>query len=131
LGPHLLKLEKKLAAGAEFIQTLDIHDMDAAATFFEAMKGRDIKILAGLRLVTAGVVALWEKGKLPGNDIPEGIRCEINGLGDDAEILKKAQTRMAEMIRRLKEDGLCDGVHLTLDGHEEHLRGILEAAGIG
>ncbi|MBW1786085.1 MAG: methylenetetrahydrofolate reductase [Deltaproteobacteria bacterium] len=130
LKPHLLKLEKKLSAGAEFIQTLDIYDMDAASPFFEKMKGRNIKVLAGVRLVTAREVGLWEKGKLPGNDIPEGIRAEIKGLDDEAEMLQKAGSRMAEMIRQIKNAGLCGGVHLTLDGHEERLRGILEEAGV-
>ena len=130
-GPHLLKLEKKLSAGAEFILTLDIHDLDAAVPFFKEMKGRDVKVLAGLRLVTGREVDMWEKGKLPGNDIPESLRAGIEGAADDAAVLQEAGSRMAAMIRRLKDAGLCDGVHLNLGGHEGRLRGILEEAGIG
>lgn len=130
MAPHLLKLEKKLAAGAAFIQTLDIFEFERAVPFLERLRGRPVRVLAGIRLVTDREVALWEAGKMPGNALPGPWVEDIKGAADFSEVLRKAGTRMADMIRRVKASGLCDGVHLTLDGHEHLLTEILREAGV-
>jgi methylenetetrahydrofolate reductase (NADPH) len=130
MAPHLLKLEKKLAAGAEFIQTLDIHEFERAIPFLERLRGRPVRVLAGIRLVTDREVALWEAGKMPGNALPGPWVEEIKGATDPSEILRKAKARMADMVRQVRASGLCDGVHLTLEGHEHLLTEILQEAGV-
>jgi len=130
LEPHLLNLEKKLAAGAEFIQTLDLFDLDDAVPFFEYLKGKDVKVLAGVRLISEKEVRLWEHGKLPGNPIPREIIEEIADLGRADQVIESSKGRVVKMIKRLKDSGLCHGVHLTADGHEGLIPRIIEEAGI-
>jgi len=130
LEPQLLKLEKKLTAGARFIQTLDIFDLDKARPFFEHIKDKDVKVLAGIRLITEREVQLQETGKLPGNPIPESIVEEIKKTSEEKAIKEKAKERMKEMIKEVKDSGLCRGVHLTVDGHEGLIPEILQEVGL-
>lgn len=130
LEPQLLKLEKKLAAGARFIQTLDIFNFDKASPFFEHLGDRDVEVLAGIRLITEREVQLQETGKLPGNPIPESVAEEIKKTGEKNIILEKAKARMTEMVKEVKDSGLCRGVHLTVDGHEGLIPQILHEAGL-
>ena len=130
LEPQLLKLEKKLTAGARFIQTLDIFDLDKARFFFEHLKDKDVKVLAGIRLITEREVQLQETGKLPGNPIPESIVEEIKKTSEKKAIVEKAKERMKEMIKAVKDSGLCRGVHLTVDGHEGLIPEILQEVGL-
>jgi len=130
LEPHLMKLEKKLRAGAEFIQTLDVYEPDRATAFFENLRTRDVKVLAGVRFVTDREVRLGEAGKFPGNPIPDSWTKEIEGIREEGEILKRAKARVVEMLRRFRDSGLCDGVHLTVDGHEGLIPEMLQEAGV-
>ena len=130
MEPHLLKLRKKLEAGAEFIQTLDIFDLDKAMPFFEQQKRDGIKLLAGLRLITEHDVALSGEGRLPGNPIPDDIIDEIGGLTDSESVIQRSTTRLIEDIGRIKDSGLCDGVHLTAERHEDLIPRILQEAGL-
>ena len=130
LEPQLLKLEKKIEAGAEFIQTLDIFDLERSRPFFERLKGKNVKVLAGVRLIADRHVRLSGEGKLPGNPIPEGIIEEIKGLKGEGEIVERSRKRMVDMITQVKDSGLCHGVHLTAEGHEDLIPQIIEEAGI-
>ena len=128
--PQLLKLEKKLEAGAEFIQTLDLYDLDRAFKFLERLGDRDTKVIAGLRFITEKEVELSKGGKMPGNRIPEELALEIGGLKETDRILDSAKARLVKMIGHIKSSGLCRGVHLTIDGYEELIPEIIQEAGI-
>jgi len=130
LEPQLLKLEKKLIAGAEFIQTLDLYDLDGSKPFFSFLKERDVKVLASIRFITEREVRLSEERRVPGNPIPEAIKQEIKDLESTEEIAERAKIRMTEMIKRLKDSGLCHGVHLTVEGREELIPEMIKEAGI-
>jgi 5,10-methylenetetrahydrofolate reductase len=130
LEPHLLKLDKKLKAGAAFVQTLNIFDLNKSRSFFEHLKGKNVKLLAGIRLITRREVMLAETGKLPGNPIPEDIEKEIRGLENPDHIIENARNRMIAMIKEVKNAGLCHGVHLTADGHDDLIPEIIREAGI-
>lgn len=130
LPPQLLKLDKKLDAGVDFIQTLDIFDLELARSFLEHLRGRPVKVLAGIGLVTGREIQEAREGRLPGNPVPNEIMEEMEGLKSPEEMGARAKSRMLETIRQLEGSGLCHGVHLTLNGHEHLLPEILREAGI-
>lgn len=130
LEPQLLKMDKKLNAGVDFIQTLDIFDLERSRNFLEHLAGKDVKVLMGVGLITDQEVRLADEGSFPGNPIPQEIIDELDGLGNPEEVLSRAKSRMVEMITQIKASGLCQGVHLTLNGHEKLLSEILQEAGV-
>ncbi len=128
--PHLLKLEKKLSAGAEFVQTLDVYDLEKSKAFFEAAAGLDAIVLTGVRLVTEREIRLSEAGKLPGNPISRELADKITGVGDPDKALDAAREWVVDMIRRIKTSGACQGIHVIAEGNEDLIPGILAEAGI-
>ncbi|MFH1481716.1 MAG: methylenetetrahydrofolate reductase [Pseudomonadota bacterium] len=130
LEPQLLKLEKKLRAGAEFILTLDLFDMDRSTAFFERLKGKGVKVLAGIRLVTERDMALSDQGRLPGNPLPEEMKEGLKAIGERDKIIESARGQMVDLIKRLKGSGLCHGIHLHAEGYEDLLPQIIQEAGI-
>jgi 5,10-methylenetetrahydrofolate reductase len=129
LKPQLLKFLKKVRAGVDFIQTLDIYDLKKLEIFMEQAGEQKVKILAGMRLVTKAEAALQEAGRLSGNPIPMNLIDEIRDLSV-GKALEIGKQRLVELIKTIKKDGLARGVHLTADGHEDMIPEILKAAGL-
>jgi 5,10-methylenetetrahydrofolate reductase len=122
---QLIKMEKKIALGAQFFQTQAIYDVDAFAKFMKRVEGFNIPILAGvIPLKSAGMARFMNKN-VAGVFVPEEL---INKL-TSAE--NKAQTGIeiaANLIRQLKD--ISHGVHIMAIGWEKKVPEIIEAAGL-
>lgn len=57
LEPQLIKFEKKIEAGAEFIQTQAVYDMDKLKSFMDYARQFPAKILAGIILLISAPMA--------------------------------------------------------------------------
>jgi methylenetetrahydrofolate reductase (NADPH) len=129
LEPQLIKISKKIQAGVDFIQTLDIYDSTILTKFFERLGTPGIKILAGVRLITTTEIELQAKGRPPGNPIPLKVVEEMKDLSEE-KALELGKHRLIELIKSIKKDGLAAGVHITADGHEHMIPEILTSAGL-
>jgi 5,10-methylenetetrahydrofolate reductase len=61
LEPQLIKFEKKVEAGAEFIQTQAVYDLDRFKEFMDYARQFPVKILAGIILLTSAPMARFMK----------------------------------------------------------------------
>lgn len=137
LKPQLLKFEKKLKSGAQFVQTQAIYDIENFKEFMK--KARDIaynansqapaKIIAGIVLLKSAGMANYLNKFVPGITVPESLINELKeagkGKGLDAGI-----NIAARHIRQLHEEKICDGVHIMAIGAEQHVPEIMERAGL-
>jgi hypothetical protein len=73
-------------------------------------------------------VALSGEGRLPGNPIPDDVIEEIGGLTDSESLIQHSMARLVENIGRIKDSGLCGGIHLTAEAHENLIPQILQEA---
>ena len=133
------KLRQKVEAGAMYIQTQGIFDLDTFKRFLEAVDKAGIKthIMAGIIPLKAAGMAKYMNENVPGIDVPQGM---IDRLAAAAAEGKEkgvkglpAQLGMemaAEMIAKIKDEKLCDGVHIMAIGAEKNVPTILEKAGI-
>ena len=133
------KLRKKVEAGAEYIQTQGIYDLDSFKRFLEEVDKAGIKthIMAGIIPLKAAGMAKYMNANVPGIDVPqhmidrlaaaaaEGKEKGIKGLP-----AKLGMEMAAEMIAKIKDEKLCDGVHVMAIGAEKNVPTILEMAGI-
>ena len=133
------KLRQKVEAGAMYIQTQGIFDLDTFKRFLEAVDKAGIKthIMAGIIPLKAAGMARYMNENVPGIDVPqhmidrlaaaaaEGKEKGVKGLP-----MKLGMEMAAEMIAKIKDEKLCDGVHIMAIGAEKNVPAILDMAGI-
>jgi len=129
IEPQLLKFEKKVAVGAEFIQTQAIYDLDNFREFMRFARGFKIKILAGIVLLTGARMARYMNANVPGIFVPEPLIEEL-AAAPKGEAVKVGIEIAGRMIATLKSESICDGVHIMAIGREELVPEIIAAAGI-
>ncbi len=129
IEPQLIKFEKKIEAGAEFIQTQAVYDMDNFTSFMEYARQFDVKILAGIILLTSAGMARFMNKNVAGVMVPQALIDEM-ASAPKGGALKKGIEIAGRMIRQIKAEQLCDGVHIMAIGKEEVVPDIMAAAGL-
>jgi len=122
---QLIKMERKIAAGARFFQTQAVYDAEHFAKFMKRVEKFKVPVLVGvIPLKSAGMARFMNKN-VSGVFVPEELIQKMTGAED------KTQTGIqiaADLIKQLK--GLCQGVHIMAIGWEKKVPAIMEAAGI-
>ena len=129
IEPQLIKFEKKIEAGAEFIQTQAIYDLDNFGKFMEYARKFPVKILAGIVLLVSARMAKYMNENVPGIFVPQNLIDEM-ASAPKGEALNKGIEIAGRMIATLKKESICDGVHIMAIGREEVVPDILTAAGM-
>ncbi|MFA6012095.1 MAG: methylenetetrahydrofolate reductase [Desulfobacteraceae bacterium] len=129
LQPQLIKFEKKIDAGAEFIQTQAVFDMEKFSAFMEYARNFKVKILAGIILLTSAAMARFMNKNIAGVNVPQDLIDEMAGA-PKGQALETGIEIAGRMIRKIKDEKLCDGVHIMAIGKEETVPDIMSAAGL-
>ncbi len=129
IEPQLIKFEKKIAAGAEFFQTQAVYDLDNFRKFMQYARQFNTKILAGIILLTSAGMARYMNKNVPGVLVPQELIDEMANA-PKGTALEKGIEIAGRMIKTIKEESICDGVHIMAIGREEVVPDILAAAGI-
>ncbi|MDY6911960.1 MAG: methylenetetrahydrofolate reductase [Chloroflexota bacterium] len=129
IEPQLAKFEKKIEAGAEFIQTQAIYDLENFAKFMDYARQFKVKILAGIVLLVSARMAKYMNENVPGIFVPQNLIDEL-ASAPKGEALNTGIAIAGRMIKQLRENNVCDGVHIMAIGKEERVLDILAAAGI-
>ncbi len=129
LEPQLIKFEKKIDAGAEFIQTQAVYDLDNFKTFMEGARQFPVKILAGIILLTSAPMARFMNKNVAGVRVPQELIDEMDAAPKGRKVDKGIEIA-GRMIQRIRDERMCDGVHIMAIGKEERVPDIMEAAGL-
>jgi 5,10-methylenetetrahydrofolate reductase len=136
---QILKLDKKVAAGAEFIQTQAVYDVAAFAGFMERISHLKVPTLVGIVLLKSAGMARYMNANVAGVTVPDELIEEMADAGERDKAAKaegkKADSKVktsieiaARLIRDLKP--LCRGVHVMPLGWGHHVPAVLESAGL-
>ena len=122
---QLIKMERKVAAGARFFQTQAVYDADHFAKFMKRAEKFKVPVLAGvIPLKSAGMAKFMNKN-VAGVFVPDDLIKKMTEAQD------KTQTGIqiaADLIKQMK--GMCQGVHIMAIGWEKKVPAIIEAAGL-
>ena len=127
LEPQIIKMEKKVNAGAEFFQTQAVYEVDKFAAFCEEVKHLKVPVMAGIVLIKSPAMAKFMNANVAGIHVPDEIINELAGVAKEKRVEKSLEI-CARLIKELKD--LCQGVHLMPLGWERHIPILLEMAGI-
>jgi 5,10-methylenetetrahydrofolate reductase len=129
LEPQLIKFEKKIEAGAEFIQTQAVYDLERFKSFMDYARQFKVKILAGIILLTSAPMARFMNKNIAGVFVPQALIDEM-ASAPKGQALATGVEIAGRMIREIKEKKMCDGVHIMAIGKEELVPDIMAAAGL-
>ncbi|MGA9538549.1 MAG: methylenetetrahydrofolate reductase [Desulfobacterales bacterium] len=127
------RLAKKVAAGAEFIQTQCIYNLDKFEDWMKKACDRGlpekVAILAGLTPMKSVGMARYMKNRVPGMDVPDEI---VKRLADTPKEKQAEEgiTICVEAIERLKDVKGVAGFHIMAIEWEEKVPEIVERAGL-
>ena len=125
LDAELELARKKIEAGAQYIITPPVFDMDHFSSFFEKTKGLGVPIIATVFLLKSVGIARYMATNEPGVHITEEMIKRIRKSPDrETEGIRIA----GEAISRLK--GMTAGVQIVTLGWEYQLPSILDHAGL-
>ncbi len=125
LEPQLIKMEKKVKAGAQFFQTQAVYEPDKFAVFMDKVKHLNVPIMAGIVLLKSAGMAKFMNANVAGVNVPEVL---IDRMQKSADKVKTSIEITVELIKELKP--LCQGIHLMPLGWADKIPEILEKAGI-
>ncbi len=129
IEPQLLKFDKKVAAGAQFFQTQGIFDLGSLRRFMQYASQFDVKILAGIIVLASARMARYMNDNVPGIIVAQPVIDELASV-EKGKGLQKGIEIAAGLIKTIREEKLCHGVHIMAVGNEGVVLDILEAAGL-
>ncbi len=128
-----IRLAKKVKAGADFIQTQLVYNVERFKQWMAEVVERGIHeqvyILAGVGPIKSAGAARFMRDKVPGMDVPDEIVRRMTGV-DRKEARKEGIKLCVEIIQQLCEIKGIAGVHIMALEWEEAVGEIVEAAGL-
>jgi methylenetetrahydrofolate reductase (NADPH) len=127
------RLAKKIASGADFIQTQCIYNMEKFREFMKRVVDMGLHekcyILAGVTPMKSVGMARYMGGQVPGMDVPESLVKRLQGAGK-GNAAEEGIKFALEQIAEFKEMEGVAGVHLMAIEWEHRVPEIAERAGM-
>jgi 5,10-methylenetetrahydrofolate reductase len=136
-GPSIefraLRLAKKATAGADFIQTQIVYNVDKFAQWMKLVRDRGlhekVKILAGVAPIKSVGAARYMKTRVPGMDVPDSIIERLRGVPKE-QVSKEGIVLCVDIINQIRQIEGVAGIHIMAIEWEETVPEIVEAAGL-
>jgi 5,10-methylenetetrahydrofolate reductase len=126
------RLEEKADAGADFVQTQIVFDVDAFEAWAEKARVRGIFermfVLAGVAVARGTRSARYIRDHLPGVIVPDRVIQLLEEAGPDGEAEGVRLT--VEVVARLKAIKGLAGIHVMGLGRMDPVRHVIESAGL-
>lgn len=134
---QISKLKKKVANGAEFIQTQGVFDLESIKSFMCAVRaaGITVPVMAGIIPLKTAAMAKFMNENVPGIRVPqeqierlEAAAAEGKEKGVKGLPMQAGMDMAAQLIRQIREEKICQGVHIMAIGAEKNVPEILKRA---
>jgi methylenetetrahydrofolate reductase (NADPH) len=127
------RLGKKVAAGADFVQTQFVFDIAVFTRWMAEVRDlgliRRCKILAGVGPVRSLRALEHMRTAVPGLSIPDQVERRLRGVPGD-RVAQEGMAMCAETIQQILQVPGVSGVHVMSPGFEQGIPGILDLAGL-
>ena len=118
---QLIKMEKKIAAGAKFFQTQAVYEPSLFAKFMKRAERFKVPILAGIIPLKSAGMARFMNKNVSGVFVPDEF---INIMATAEDKVKTGLEIAANLIKELK--GMCQGIHIMAIGWEKKVPALLD-----
>lgn len=131
---NIIRLKKKVLAGADFIQTQAVFDVDSFRQWLDAANNEGITdntaILAGVMPLAGAAEARELNNKYTDFNVPDAVIQRLEAAGDIEAQKKEGVAVCAGIIRQLTELQGLRGVHILCGGNEAVVPELLAAAAL-
>jgi methylenetetrahydrofolate reductase (NADPH) len=131
LDLNMIRLRKKIAAGASFIQTQAVFDVEAFKLWLEAARKEGLTeraaILAGVWPLTGADEAKLLAKNYTDIDIPAGVIARLEKAGDAEAQKKEGLAICAETVKKLKGLPGLRGIHIISPANEAAVPQVMAA----
>ena len=125
------RLRKKIDAGAEFIQTQSVYNIEKFSRWMDDIRSqgldKKVHILAGVTPLKSVRMAERMKFHVPGTDVPDVVYQRMKNAVDPE---KEGYAMALETIRELKVLSGVHGIHITALFWEEIIPALVKDAGL-
>jgi 5,10-methylenetetrahydrofolate reductase len=125
------RLEQKADAGADFVQTQIVYDVDALGEWADEVRPRGLLdrmfVLVGVAPPRSARSARFMREHLPGVVVPDGVVDRLERSDDPAE---EGVALTVEIVKAIRELEGIAGVHVMGIGHEEAVRRVIDRSGL-
>ena len=126
-----LRLAKKIAAGAQFVQSQYCYDVPMLVEYMKRVRDMGLHeecfILVGVGPLASARTARWMRTNVPGVHIPDGVIERLEGAAD-----QKAEGKRLciDIINEVKEIEGVSGIHVMAYRQEEFVAEIVAESGV-
>ena len=133
------KLRQKVDAGARYIQTQGVFDLEQLEGFLEDVEkaGIRVPVMAGIIPLKSAGMARFMNENVPGIAVPEEMLARLDAAAAEGKEkgvkglpAKPGMEMAARMIAEIRDEHICPGVHIMAIGAEKNVPAILEMAGV-
>ena len=123
LEPQIIKMEKKIKAGARFFQTQAVYDLKSFEEFMKIAKQFNVPVLGGIILLKSAGMAKFMNENVAGVNVPDKyIKMMAEASKEDRP--KVSIQIAAELAKGMKN--ICNGIHIMPLGWGKHVPSVLE-----
>ena len=128
---RVIRLAKKVQAGADFIQTQAVYDLGTFARWMEMVRDqgldKKVHILAGVIPIKSVGMARYMRDNVSGVSVPNEI---VTRLEDAKDVKEEGVKITLEIIEQIKEIDGIHGIHIMAVAWEDIVPVIAERAGL-
>ena len=125
------RLAKKVAAGAQFVQTQYCYDIERLQTFMRMVQDLGLLgkvfILVGVGPLRSAKAAEWMRSHVPGVHIPDAV---VKRMADAANPGAEGRKICIELIQQIRRIHGISGVHVMAYRQEESVAEIIQSSGV-
>jgi methylenetetrahydrofolate reductase (NADPH) len=126
--PQIIKMKKKIEAGARFFQTQAVYEPEKFERFMNQVQRFKVPVIAGIVILKSAAMAGFMNANVAGISVPENIIQEMEGTAKE-DRKKKAVEISARVIRQIKP--FCQGVHIMPLGWDDLVPQVINEADLG
>jgi methylenetetrahydrofolate reductase (NADPH) len=126
--PQIIKMKKKIEAGAMFFQTQAIYEPDKFESFMNQVQSFKVPVIAGIVVLKGAAMAKFMNANVAGISVPDSIIKEMEETNKE-DRKKKAVEITTRIIKQVQP--FCQGVHIMPLGWDDLVPEIISQAGLG
>jgi methylenetetrahydrofolate reductase (NADPH) len=133
LEPEILKIERKVKLGVDFIQTQCVYSAEQAKRFLDAAAYLKTPVLVGLAPFKSQAMMDWMIKFVPGIKVPDDVEQRLRKAKQKSKeaFVEENVEIFGEIIREIRKTTGAAGIHMMAVGFEWIVPKIIERSGVG